>query len=291
VIEMGMSEPGEIAHLASLAAPNAALITNAGHAHLERFHTVEAIANEKAALARALRPNDVVFAGADSAPLLKALEGVRCRRVTYGLSSEADVRPRTLERLADGTSRLEVEGFPEFTLPLVGAHQAGNALGALAVAKEYGVAPADAVAAIVAYRPAKGRMEVWRVSGATLLVDCYNANPDSTAAALETLANLPGARRRIAILGDMLELGSRAGELHRETGALVQRAELWTVGAFARDWALGAKRAGAEARIFDDVAGVRDALREALAPGVVVLVKGSRGAALERVLEGLELES
>ncbi len=290
VVEMGMSEPGEIAKLAGLAAPNAALITNAGHAHLERFGAVEAVAREKAALAFALREGETLFAGADSAPLLAALAGAKCRIVTYGLAKDADVRPSKVQPLADGRSRVAVPGFPEFTLPLVGAHQVANALGALAVAREYRVDPAAAVAALEAASPAKGRMESWRVNGATLLVDCYNANPDSTRAALATLASLPGAARRIAVLGDMLELGDGAAKLHRETGAAAAGLEVWSVGAFAEDWAKGAKRAGAAARVFDDVAAVRTALAEALAPGVAVLVKGSRGAALERVLEGLERE-
>ena len=146
-------------------------------------------------------------------------------------------------------------------------------------------------AALEALRPLGGRMEVRRAAGAVLLVDCYNANPDSTAAALETLAAWPGATRRIAVLGDMLELGSTAGRLHRETGRKVAGAELWTVGAHAGEYAAGARRAGVEARVFPGKPELAKALRGVLAPGVVVLLKASRGAALEEVLEGLELEN
>jgi UDP-N-acetylmuramoyl-tripeptide--D-alanyl-D-alanine ligase len=117
-----------------------------------------------------------------------------------------------------------------------------------------------------------------------LLVDSYNANPDSTGAALATLAGWPEARRRIAVLGDMLELGPDAARLHRETGEAVRDAELWTVGAHAADYAAGAQRAGAHARVFADKASLAEALRGALAPGTVVLIKASRGAALEDVL-------
>jgi UDP-N-acetylmuramoyl-tripeptide--D-alanyl-D-alanine ligase len=124
-----------------------------------------------------------------------------------------------------------------------------------------------------------------------LLVDCYNANPDATRAALRTLADWPGASRRIAVLGDMLELGPAAADLHRETGAAVRDAELWAVGAQAAAYADGARSAGIEARIFESREAARDALREALAPGVVALVKASRGAALEKVVEGLEGET
>jgi len=123
--------------------------------------------------------------------------------------------------------------------------------------------------------------------GGTLLVDYYNANPDSTRAALETLARWPEARRRIAILGDMLELGSKATALHRQVGGAVRRAELWAVGDHARDYAAGARRARIKVRVFPDKAAVGLALGEALAPGTVALLKGSRGAALEQVLESM----
>ena len=162
-----------------------------------------------------------------------------------------------------------------------------NALAALAVAREFGVDPGAAVAALEAARPARGRMEVRTRAGATLLVDCYNANPDSTRAALETLAAWPGATRRIAVLGDMLELGADAAKLHRETGAAIRDAALWVVGAHAGDYAAGAKRARVETRVFADKAELAGALRAALAPGTVVLVKASRGAALEDVLGSL----
>jgi UDP-N-acetylmuramoyl-tripeptide--D-alanyl-D-alanine ligase len=174
------------------------------------------------------------------------------------------------------------------TLALAGRHQVANALAALAVAREAGADPAAVARAIEAYRPAKGRMEVKRAQGATLLVDCYNASPDSVAAALETLAEWPDAKRRIALLGDMLELGPEAASLHRATGARVRAAELWTVGERARDYAAGAAQQRVTARVFADVAEAARALREALGPGVVVLIKASRGARLERVLEGLK---
>jgi len=120
-----------------------------------------------------------------------------------------------------------------------------------------------------------------------VIVDCYNANPESTRAALDTLADWPGAVRRIAILGPMLELGAAAPALHVELGAAVRAAELWAVGTQAADYAAGARSTGTPVRIFDDPAAVTAALRAILAPGTVVLLKASRGAALERVLDGL----
>jgi len=290
VVEMGMSQPGEIEMLTTIAGPNAAVITNAGTAHLEGLGSLEAIANEKAALARALKPDEVAFVGSDSTRLMAALKGVRCRVLRFGFSPEADMRPERMTTREDGGTTLEVEGFPPVALRLVGRHQVPNALAALAVAREYRLDPDAVAAALGAYHAPKGRMELKHWNGATLLVDCYNANPDSTRAALETLAAWPEAKRRIAVLGDMLELGSTAPALHRETGGAVRDAELWVIGAHVEDYAAGAKQAKVKIRTFDDMQSLSEALRDVLAPGVTVLVKASRGAALERALEGLDLE-
>src|SRR5262249_32305265 len=159
------------------------------------------------------------FVGADSPRLLAALAGVRARVIRYGLARTADVHPETLADLGDGGSRFTVRGFPPVHLKLIGLHQGANALAALAVGREPGLAPLA------------GRMEVRHAGGATLLVDYYNANPDSMQAALATLAAWPHAARRIAVLGDMRELGDTAAGLHREVAGHVRGAELWVVGA------------------------------------------------------------
>ena len=291
IVEIAMSNPGEIAALAEIAAPDAAIVTNAGSAHLEGVGSLEGIAREKAALVHALAKDRPAFVGADSPRLLDAVRGAKAKVTTYGFAKGADVRPASYEDLGADGSRFEVEGFPPVHLRLVGRHQVQNALAALAVARHWRLDPRAVVDALAAHRPLPGRMEVKRSGGATLLVDCYNANPDSTAAALATLAQWPGAGRRIAVLGDMLELGETAPRSRGAAGALVRGAELWTVGAHAGEYADGARTAGAEVRVFAGKPEVAAALRETLAPGVVVLVKASRGAALEQVLEGLEMET
>jgi UDP-N-acetylmuramoyl-tripeptide--D-alanyl-D-alanine ligase len=288
VVEIAMNTPGEIEELTRIAVPGAAIVTNAGHAHIERFGTVEAIAHEKVAIAGALGAHEVAFIGADSPALRAEARGLRCRVVTYGFAADADVRPEAVEDLGPDGSRFSVDGFPPVHLRLIGRHMVGNALAAIAVTRQYGLDPAAVARALEAHRPARGRMERREARGGTLLVDCYNANPDATRAALETLASWPGATRRIAVLGDMLELGADAPALHRRTGAAVRDAELWAVGTHAADYAAGARAAGVPARTFASREAVRDALRETLAPGVVVLVKASRGAALEKAIEGLE---
>jgi UDP-N-acetylmuramoyl-tripeptide--D-alanyl-D-alanine ligase len=292
VIEMAMSAAGEIAALAAIAEPNAAVITNAGSAHLggRGLGTLEAIAAEKAALGFALPAGAPLLACADSPRLIAALAAVRARLVTYGFERGADLHPERVETLGETGTRLHVKGFPPVTLAIPGRHQALNALAALAAAREWHIDPHAAVAVIAAYRPGRGRMQVRHARGATVLVDHYNANPDSVRAALETLAGLP-ARRRIAVLGDMLELGSESARLHGDTAATARDAELWLVGAHAGDWEAGARRAGVETRVFADKATLAKALVPLLGPDVVVLVKGSRGAALEDVLTLIGVES
>jgi len=291
VIEIATNQPGEIARLAAIARPDSAVITNAGRAHLEGLGSLAAVAREKASLAAAVPAGQPVFAGADSPRLMSMLRRMKVRIVSYGFSPHADLRPDALSDLGPDGTRFNVAGFPPVHLRLVGRHQVQNALAALAVAREYRVDPAAAVAALGAQRPAKGRMEVRALRGATLIVDSYNANPESTRAALEVLRGWPGAERRIAVLGDMLELGENAGRLHRETGEAVVAAALWAVGAHAADYAAGAARAGAEARVFESKRALAAALRAMLVPGTVVLIKGSRGAALEDVVALVEAEA
>ena len=290
VLEMGMNHAGEIAALAAIAHPNACVITNAGSAHLENLGSLDAIAREKASLAFALRPGEPAFVGADSPRLLAAVKECPARIVPYGLARTAEVHPESVEDLGPGGSKFTVSGFPPVHLRLIGLHQVSNALAALAVARHLKLDPRAVTTVLEAYRPLKGRMEIQPAGGATLLVDHYNANPDSMRAALATLAGWPGAKRRIAVLGDMRELGDTAARLHEDVGAEVRAAELWVVGEHAGDYAVGARRAGIEARRFADKAAVAAALREQLAPGTVVLLKASRGAALEDVLAGLPVE-
>ena len=292
VVEMAMSAAGEIAALATVARPEAAVITNVGSAHLggAGLGSVEAVAREKASIAFALPPGSPLFAGSHSPRLTAALEGAPCRVIRFGLSRRADVHPRSIEDLGAGGIRFEVRGFPPVHLRLVGRHQVQNALAALAVAREYGLDPEATTTALSRMPALHGRMEVRHARGGTLLVDCYNANPDSTRAALAALAAWRPARRRIAVLGDMLELGPRSAQLHRQVGAAVRSAELWAVGTHAADYVAGARRARVRSRTFPDKRALAAELQATLGPGTVALLKASRGVALEDVLEDLEAE-
>jgi UDP-N-acetylmuramoyl-tripeptide--D-alanyl-D-alanine ligase len=290
VVEMGMSQPGEIAALAGIARPDAAVITLVGSAHLEAFGTVEAIATEKTALARALPAGAPVFAGADSPPLRAALHGARQRVITYGLAADANVRPRALEPREGGGWRLEVDGFPPCTLALIGRHQAVNALAAYAVAREYRLDPARVVRALESYAPGKGPdgspTRARRDAHRRLLQ-------------LEPGGGARGARhaRVVARCAAAHRAARRHARARAEFGAAARmdgrgRARRRAVGAgrARRRARAGARKSGATVRQLADVAEARAALEPILAPGVVVLLKASRGVALERVLDGLEAE-
>ena len=291
VIEMGMNHAGEIAALAAIAGPNACILTNAGSAHLEHLGSLEAIAREKASLAWALAKGDPAFVCADSPRLVAAVQGCPAQVVTYGLDAGAEVRATAIEDLGDEGARFTVPGFRPVHLRLIGRHQVVNAVGALAVARQLRLDPEAVVTALEAHRPLKGRMEIRHAAGSTLLIDYYNANPDSMRAALATLAHWPRATRRIAVLGDMRELGASAAALHREVGEAVREAELWVVGEHVDDYASGAARARVTVQKFSDKPALAAALRSQLAPGTIVLLKASRGAALEDVLAGLPVEA
>ena len=288
VLELGMNHAGEIKALAAIARPDAGLITNAGEAHLEHLGSLEAVAAAKAELGFALPAGAPLFVNADQPHLLAALRGAPCRLFTFGFSADAQVKALAVEDLGPEGLRVTVDGFPPVRLRLVGRHHAYNALAALAVARALELDPDACVRALETIGGAPMRMEVRPWRGATLILDCYNANPSATRSALETLASWPNAERRIAVLGDMLELGADAARLHEETGAAARDAELWAVGRFAEDYARGARHAGVEARVFATKAELGQALERAARPGVVALLKASRGSRLEEVLDAVE---
>jgi UDP-N-acetylmuramoyl-tripeptide--D-alanyl-D-alanine ligase len=287
VLEMGMNHRGEIAGLAQVARPDAGLITNVGEAHLEHLGSIQAVAEAKAELGFALAAGSPLFVNADRPELLEALRGAPCRLFTFGLSASAELRPEAVEELGAEGVRLRVAGFPPVHLHLVGRHHAANALAALAVARALGLDPERCARALGTVRGSSLRMEVRPYHGGVLLLDCYNANPASMHAALETLAGWPGVTRRIAVLGDMLELGADAPRLHREAAAQARDAELWVVGRYAPDYAAGARQAGLATRVFPDKSELGAELARAVGPGVVALVKASRGSRLEDALAPL----
>jgi UDP-N-acetylmuramoyl-tripeptide--D-alanyl-D-alanine ligase len=290
VVEIGMNHPGEVRALAALARPTAAVITNIAPEHLEGVGTLADVARAEAEVGEGLPPGAPLVVPVDQPLLLDCVRAFRARRVTFGLVPGADYVATDLEHLGPAGMRFRVPGFPPLAIPVPGAHSVRNALAALACAHVSGISPEECAAGLLAMARPAGRMEVATWGGVTLLLDHYNANPGSVAAALETLRSWPGASRRFAALGDMLELGPEAPAYHAEVGraaAALDGAFLW--GALMEHAGRAAAEAGAGARVrhFAGRGELGRALAAQLRPGDVVLVKGSRGSAMEEVLEVL----
>jgi UDP-N-acetylmuramoyl-tripeptide--D-alanyl-D-alanine ligase len=289
VLEMGARHIGDIAALTGLVAPDIGVVLNVGQAHLGEFGSREAIATAKGELVRGLAPGAAAVLNADD-PRVIAMRSLTGGPVlTFGRAEHADVRvlDLVLDRLGRPSFTLRTAtASARVALPLMGAHQALNASAAAAAAMTAGV-PLDAAAAALATASlSKWRMEPRGLAcGATLLNDSYNANPDSTRAALDALAAVEGGRR-IAVLGEMLELGDSGEAEHRAVGeyAAARADVVAVVGEAARAIAEGAGERAVQ--LADNDAAV-DWLRDRVTAGDVVLVKASRGARLDEVAAAL----
>jgi UDP-N-acetylmuramoyl-tripeptide--D-alanyl-D-alanine ligase len=279
VLELAMRGPGQIAELTAIAEPDVGVIVNVGPAHLELLGSLEAIAAAKAELIAGLRPGaSAVVPGSE--PLLAG--HLREDVVTITFGEEADVS--LVRRHADGGVTISAGSELVQLQPSFGqAHNLANLLAAVAAARALGHTPAGRVEV----RFSSGRGERLQLGGEVVVIDdCYNANPMSMQAAIADLAGTAAARR-VAVLGDMLELGPQAPELHREIGRRAQEhgvGLLVTVGPLAAE--MRAAFAG-EAHSVPDAAAAAALLPSLLAPGDTVLVKGSRGVGLERVVTAL----
>jgi len=249
VLEMGMNAPGEIARLAATARPEVGLVTNVHPVHLLGLGTIQAVAEAKGELVAALEPGGVAVLNADDPYVLKQGERTSARRVTFGQSPAADVRVAEVRQEADAlTFQLNLDGraWP-VRLPRLGAHNALNAAAAAAVGWVEGVGAEPIVERLARAALPPMRMQRLDLGDAHLLVDCYNANPRSVQAALATLAEVARGKPRLAVLGDMLELGESAEQLHRQVGraaAEVRLDGLCAFGPLARFIAEGAREAG-----------------------------------------------
>ncbi|MEW6771375.1 MAG: UDP-N-acetylmuramoyl-tripeptide--D-alanyl-D-alanine ligase [Bacillota bacterium] len=294
VVEMAMRRPGEIAALSRIASPNAAVITNIGETHLELLGSVRAIAAAKGEILDFVPPEGFAVLHAESPYIFEEARRCRGRVVFFGTEDRAAVR---LAGYHPGgravTFRVAVDGTEEeYTLPVPGYHNAVNALAAVAVAREMMLSPAEIREGLQRVALSKMRLEIRECGFLTLINDAYNANPTSMRAALSVLRDLAGERRRVAVLGDMLELGARAAEAHREVGeAAADCADyIVAVGPLAAGIAAGATGAGFAAdRVMacPDTAAAVAVLRKLLRGDEVVLVKASRGMHLEAVVDAL----
>ncbi|MFV2213771.1 UDP-N-acetylmuramoyl-tripeptide--D-alanyl-D-alanine ligase [Actinomadura sp. LOL_016] len=298
VLEMGARGVGHIAYLTGIARPDVGVVLNVGTAHVGEFGGREMIAKAKGEMVEALAPGGTAVLNADD-PLVGAMASrTAATVVTFGRSPDATVRAADETLDERGRARFTLvtpEGSAPVVLRLHGSHAVPNALAAAAVARAAGLDPAGVAAALSEAEPAsRWRMEVTETGGGVTVVnDAYNANPDSTRAAIDVLVHMARGRRAWAVLGEMAELGDSSAEEHAKIGEHVARsgvAGLIVVGANAAAMAEGAARAASwtgECVQVDDVGAAVAALSERLEPRDVVLVKGSRVAGMERVAEGV----
>ncbi|MDP2272944.1 MAG: UDP-N-acetylmuramoyl-tripeptide--D-alanyl-D-alanine ligase [Archangium sp.] len=294
VIEMGMNHLGEIARLTEIARPDAGLITIVQPAHLEGVGSIEGVAKAKAELFHGLSGSSIAVVNLDDHRIAHEAASVSAKKLTWGRAAEADVRLLSVEPQGrDGLSLRIGSGGKEYStaLHLVGDHNAMNATGAFALAIALGYSPEECVRGLEAAQAHARRLQILDApNGVTVIDDCYNANPASMNAALRTVAELASEGRAVAVLGDMLELGSAETHEHTQLGvAASDRVALLAL--FGPRTKLAhvqaVKKLGAKVKHFEDVGELVAWLRQELLPNDYVLVKGSRGMRLERVVEAL----
>jgi UDP-N-acetylmuramoyl-tripeptide--D-alanyl-D-alanine ligase len=293
VVEMGMNHLGEIAALARIAAPDWGVVTNVGTAHVENFPEGQAgIARSKFELVAALPANGVAFLNCDDPYVSQFGRDFHGRVVYFGEGPCAD--PQILEHIEDSrgihVSYRSGDRDGWFTLHMLGAHNASNAIAGLAVAVEAGLELDAAVAALESLTPGSKRGEVIEIAGATILNDSYNSNPEALRSMIHTLATRP-AQRRILVAGEMLELGEQGPALHAACGKAVAEAGIDLVVGVrgnAQHLAAAACWGGVASLFLPDAQAAGEWLAASLQPGDVVLVKGSRGVQLESAIEVLK---
>ncbi len=288
VLEIGMNHAGEIRELSAIAQPRIGVVTNVGRAHMEAFHSIEEIAAAKRELIEALPSDGIAVLNADDPLAIRFRDAHPGRTITFGLNAGADVRAENLECASEGV-RFRV-GSAEFASSFLGRHGVLNLLAGMAVAGIYGIRPEQLTDVVSQLSPGSMRGQRLRHKGILILNDCYNSNPDAARAMIDVLRDTP-AKRRIAVLGEMLELGRWSETLHREVGRYVAMTGinvLVGIRGAARYLVDSARESGQAvdaAFFFDDAAAAGDQLRKIAREGDVILFKGSRGAQVERALE------
>jgi UDP-N-acetylmuramoyl-tripeptide--D-alanyl-D-alanine ligase len=288
VLEMAMNHAGEIRRLSEIARPNIGVVTNVGHAHMEAFDSIEAVAAAKRELIESLPPDGIAVLNFDDPLVIQFRHAHPGRTITFGLNAGADVRAENVQDTSDGLS-FSVDGV-EFSSPLHGRHSILNFLAGIAVAGLFGIRPSELTEIVRDISPGSMRGERFLHNGILILNDCYNSNPDAARAMIDVLRDTQ-AKRRIAVLGEMLELGRWSGALHRDVGSYVAAQGidvLVGIRGAAGSLVDAAKEAGQAvnaAFFFEHPEDAGIELRKIARAGDVILFKGSRGTHVERALE------
>lgn len=292
VLEMGMSSLGEIDYLCSVSKPHIAIITNIGTAHMEQLGSRGNILKAKMEIASRMGEGDILLLNADDDMLSKVdIAGLSCRVKTYGFSKDADYRCISYRQGEDETQvEAEIGAISvSYILPTLGLHNIANSLAALGALFELGFDVHRGAEALLEFRPSKLRMQVSEYGGIRVINDSYNANPDSMKSVLSILKTDPSGRRRVAVLGDMLELGRESAKYHEEVGRYAKECcdILVAFGKEGGSMVRAAEEAGMEAQnLFcsENRDEVSNYLKKTLRRGDIVLFKGSRGMYMEEFI-------
>ncbi len=298
VLEMGMSDFGEMEVLSSLAEPSVAVITNIGVAHIEQLRTKENIFQEKLKIASSMKPGGTLILNGDDEYLKTVSEGCGFRRIFYGFGETCDLRAKEVKVGGDGTSFTAVYGEEQvrITLPVLGTHMVMDALAALAAALIKGITMDQAAKALADFSGFKNRQQIYRLADFSMIDDTYNASPDSMKAALKVLDNMEVSGKRIAVLADMMELGEKTERFHREVGRFAAELSvdcLVCIGELAREIGagfLGEKEKkgspdGCKVHFFASGEEALPFLRDLAGGGNLLLLKGSNVMKLFEIAE------
>lgn len=296
VVEVGTNHPGELAALMKLIQPQFGVITNIGREHLEFFGDLAGVAQEEGALAEALAATGKLFLNGDSVWTEVIAQRTQATVVRVGFAPTCDWRARNVKLDKHGAAFSVVASREEFSgsyrIGLLGRHQVGNALFAIALGAELGLSRKEIERGLAECVPAKMRLQLYEAAGVRVLDDAYNANADSMLAALQVLQELPCKGRRVAVLGDMAELGAHSESAHAEVGRLAAELgveQLIAVGKMAGTMAQAARGAGLS-RVIElaDAEAAATAIKSFLKAGDTVLLKASRSSRLERIAQALK---
>ena len=296
ILEAGTNHPGELAPLLRMILPGLGVLTSLGREHLEFFGDLGGVVQEEGWLAELLPTHGKLVINTDSEWTSHVTRRARAEVVRVGFGADNDWQAASVSQNETGLTFRVNAPLPKFTgayqVGLLGRHQAVNALLAIAVGAELGLNPEEVRRGLERCAPPKMRLQIWEAHGVRVLDDCYNANADSMLAALQTLHDLPTRGRRIAVLGDMAELGEQSALAHAEMGrraAELGVAGLVAVGKWACQTGEAARAAGLEnVSEFADLSAAAEAVKMLVKPGDLVLLKASRTVGLERIGEALK---
>ncbi len=291
VLELGTNHPGEMAVLTAMAQPDIAVITSISAEHLEGLGDLMGVRREEASIIDGLNPKGLLIINGDDPQLRETVARYPGKCITFGFEPHNDLFATDIQCTRDGVRFRLNNSRVEYFVPMLGRHTATNALAAIAVARRMGVEEKQILEGLAQASGPEMRLQMQQADGVSVLNDAYNANPASMEAALATLMELECSSRRIAVLGDMRELGEASQRLHRELGRFASQCKphrLICVGPQSRLVAQSAVEAGlADVEHFESAAQAAQALPAQLRQGDLVLVKGSRGMRLEQVAQAI----